>query len=182
MTYKRVKGRQHTMKLKDELHADMIAAEIRALLSKIPELQRDKPTTGSQVTKESRYSYIMKDGVTPQFIDLGYAYDFYPTAISVDGLLDALISITVKSTGVVSGYLAAYSTLNQQSKDKLARAIGAHLALVEAIDDNAPIGATIDPDAANIGMKYIDDCILRAESTISDKLSHFNGFEFYEPL
>lgn len=182
MTYKRVKGRQHTMKLKDELHADMIAAEIRALLSKIPELQRDKPTTGSQVTKESRYSYIMKDGVTPQFIDLGYAYDFYPTAISVDGLLDALISITVKSTGVVSGYLAAYSTLNQQSKDKLARAIGAHLALVEAIDDNTPIGATIDPDAANIGMKYIDDCILRAESTISDKLSHFNGFEFYEPL
>lgn len=182
MTYKRVKGRQHTMELKDELHADMIAAEIRALLSKIPELQRDKPTTGSQVTKESRYSYIMKDGVTPQFIDLGYAYDFYPTAISVDGLLDALISITVKPTGVVSGYLAAYSTLNQQSKDKLARAIGAHLALVEAIDDNTPIGATIDPDAANIGMKYIDDCILRAESTISDKLSHFNGFEFYEPL
>ena len=182
MTYKRVKGRQHTMKLKDELHADMIAAEIRALLSKIPELQRDKPTTGSQVTKESRYSYIMKDGVTPQFIDLGYAYDFYPTAISVDGLLDALISITVKSTGVESGYLAAYSILSKQSSDKLARVLGAHLALTKAIDNDTPIGATIEPDAENVGMKYIYDRILRAESAISDKLSHFNGFEFYEPL
>lgn len=182
MTYKRVKGRQHTMKLKDELHAGMIAAEIRALLSKIPEVQRDKPTTGSQITKESRYSYIMKDGATPQFIDLGYVYDFYPAVISVDGMLDALISLTIKSTGVASGYLAAYSTLNQQSRDKLARAIGAHLALIEAIDSDAPIGAAIDPDAVNVGMKYIDDRILRAESAISDKLSHFDGFEFYEPL